>query len=205
VAFINLIENLFNRGLGDFLLLHTQKGRIYLGKLLYEKGRMIVKDRGYLSSIKSDDLVPCWKNGILGMVCDEKDREWESLTFYGLEKCEIKPDLSKTRHLALSAAENQYGDNLIDFEGSFYRGFQLMLDNHFLPVLLIQKMRAKSGTTGLAVCDLRAAPMDLAIINKVNDVVRASVEKHLTLAVEDDVKVDQEQFNKLFGNYLKQG
>ena len=39
-----------------------------------------------------------------------------------------KPDLDSTRGNNLIAAENEYGDCLIDFKGSIYRGFNLLLE-----------------------------------------------------------------------------
>lgn len=110
-------------------------------------------------------------------------------------------DLSKTRHLALAAAENQYGDHLIDFMGSVYQGFQLMLENHFLPVVLVTQICIESGECGLAVTDLRAAPLPISIIQTVNNVVNESIKKHLTFAV-DDMQVMPEQFDRIFHDYF---
>jgi hypothetical protein len=76
-----------------------------------------------------------------------------------------------------------------------------MLNNHFLPVVFMTKIRTKKGGYGLAVSNLRAAPISISIINDVHNVVMATVEKHLTLGV-DDVQIDQEQFSKLFGEFL---
>lgn len=200
-ALVNLLRFLFLQGLGELLILHKGEQRIYLGKVSYEKGKLVIRDQGYLSEIKSDSLLPCWDNGVLGAVCSAKGKKWDSLTFCGLDQCDLKADLSKTRHFALAAAENQYGDHLIDFVGSVYRGFQLMLDNHFLPVVLLTQIRTKFGEAGLAVSDLRAAPMPLSILKSVNDIVRESVEKRLTLEV-DDLQVNPQLFHQIFGDYL---
>lgn len=198
---INLIQPLFKQGLGEVLVLHISESSALLGFLTYEKGKLVIRDQKYLAGIKPSQLTPCWESGTLGMVCDSRGHEWQSLSYYGLEQCDLKADLSKTRHGALSAAENQYGDNLLDFVGSIYRGYQLMLDNHFLPVVMLRPIRAKDGNEGLAVCDLRAAPMPLSVIRAVNADVRKSVEKHLVLEVED-MSMTDEQFNTLFENYL---
>lgn len=198
---IDLIVPLFKQGLGEVLVLHVTGSSALLGFLVYEKGKLVIRDQKYLSGIKPSQLAPCWENGVLGMVGDSREHEWQSLSFYGLERCELKVDLEKTRHGALAAAENQYGDNLLDFVGSIYRGYQLMLDNHFLPVVMLKAVRAKDGVQGLAVCDLRAAPMSLSVIRSVNADVRKAVEKHLVLEVED-AELTDEQFSKLFGNYL---
>ncbi len=201
VALVNLLRFLFLQGLGEHLILHKGEHKIYLGKISYEKGKLVIRDQGYLSEIKSDSLLPCWDNGVLGTICSTKGKQWDSLTFCGLDQCDLKADLSKTRHLALAAAENQYGDHLIDFVGSVYRGFQLMLDNHFLPVVLLTQLRTKFGENGLAVSDLRAAPMPLSVLKTVHDVVRESVEKRLTLDV-DEMQVNPELFHKMFSDYL---
>jgi len=198
---INLITTMFKQGLGEVLVLHVTESEALLGFLIYEKGRLVIRDQKYLAGIKPSQLAPCWENGVVGMVGYSKDQEWQSLTFYGLEYCDLKVDLDKTRHGALAAAENQYGDNLLDFKGSIYRGYQLMLDNHFLPVVMLRSVRSKDGVPGLAVCDLRAAPMSLSVIRAVNADVRKGVEKHLVLEVED-AELTDEQFSRLFGNYL---
>lgn len=198
---IDLVRPLYRLGLGEVLVLHITEPDAMLGFLIYEKGKLVIRDQKYLSGIKPSQLKPCWESGVLGMVCHSRGREWQSLTFYGLQKCKLDVDLSKTRHGALSAAENQYGDNLLDFVGSIYRGYQLMLDNHFLPVVMLKPIRAKDGNVGLAVCDLRAAPMALSVIRAVNADVRKAVEKHLILEVED-MSMTDEQFNRLFESYL---
>jgi len=200
---LDIINPLFKRGLGELLILHTVKGKIYLGKMSFDKGRLVIKDQGFLSSLKSDQLIKCWENGVIGAVCYSEKQEWESLTYCGLEQCIIPREdlLSKTAHGGLMAAENEYGESLIDFFGSVYRGYKLMMNNHFLPVVLMMKIPIKNGGFGLAVSNLRAAPISISIINDVHNVVMATVEKHLTLGV-DDVEIDQEQFSKLFGDFI---
>ena len=203
MALMDIINSLYKKGLGDLLILHTMKSRIYLGRMLYEKERLVIKDQGFLSSLKSDELLQCWENGIIGAVCSSENQEWEGLTFCGLQQCEVSPEdlLSKTGHGGLVAAENEYGEQIIDYFGSVYRGYQLLLSNHFLPIVLMTKIRTKKGGFGLAVSNLRAAPLSIAVINDVHNVIMESVEKHLTLEV-DDVQIESEQFSKLFGDYL---
>jgi len=194
--------SLFKQGLGELLVLHVTSSTVCLGNILLEKGRVMLKDSGHLSGLKPTQLTPCWEGGILGMVAESGKHQWQSMTFYGLEKCDLPVDLGKTRHGALSAAENQYGESLIEFVGSVYRGYQLMLDNHFLPVVLLTEARAKDGERGLPVGDLRMVPMDLSVIRRLNDEVRRSVEKRLVVDVEDlDVKA--EVFDEMFAQYLK--
>lgn len=203
MALMDIINSLYKKGLGELLMLHTKKGRLYLGRMLYEKERLVIKDQGFLSSLKSDELLQCWENGIIGAVCYSENQDWESLTFCGLEQCEVSSEdlLSKTGHSGLLAAENEYGEQIIDYFGSVYRGYQLLLSNHFLPVVLMTKIRTKKGGFGLAVSNLRAAPLSISIINDVHNVAMETVEKHLTLEV-DDVQIESEQFSTLFGDYL---
>ena len=203
MTLMDIINSLYKKGLGELLMLHAMKGRIYLGRMLYEKERLVIKDQGFLSSLKSDEFIQCWENGIIGAVCYSENQEWESLTFCGLEHCEVSAEdlLSKTGHGGLLAAENEYGEQIIDHFGSVYRGYQLLLSNHFLPIVMMTKIRIKKGEFGLAVSNLRAAPISISIINDVHNVVVKSVEKHLTLDV-DDVQIELEQFSTLFGDYL---
>ncbi len=196
-----LLETLFRYGLGEHLVLHIREGQSILGKIIYEKDKLILKDHGLLANFKAEYLRPCLEKGLLGMICCPQQKQWESLSFYGLEKCELPVDLESTRHGILTAAQNQYGDRLIDFAGSIYRGFNLMLDNHFLPVILLHRVTAKSGETGLAVSDLRAAPMPIRKIQEINDLVREEVDVSLSLNVED-TDLNMKDFTKLFGQFL---
>jgi len=203
MAFTNLIRTLIEQGLGDFLVLHTAKGHVYLGNIVFEKGNFVIKDQGLLAGMKvePDLFAPCWENGFLGCIYYTENKEWDTLSFNGLEECKLPVDLSATRGNALALAENQYGDKLCDFVGSAYRGFQLMLDNHFLPVVLLKHVLTRAGESGLAVSDLRMVPMDISIISRLNNVVRNSVEKKLSFAV-GDMEMNPDKFNELFGNYL---
>ncbi len=196
-----LIHHMFMRGLGQLLVLHLTKESVFLGHVSYEKGKLMIRDRGLLGNgVKPAQLAPCWDYGLLGCLYSTDKFEWNSLTFCGLEQTEMPVDLNDARQGALFAAQNQYGENLINFTGSVYRGYQLMLDNHYLPVITLNLINTKTGEAGLAVSDLRAAPIDLAIIRKVNDIVRESIEKQLLLEVED-VQVNSEKFDEMFGNF----
>lgn len=196
-----MVEVLFRYGLGEHLVLHVQKGGSILGKIVYEKDRMLLKDEELLTGFKPEYLKPCWEKGLIGMLCCPKNKQWESLSFYGLEKCKLPVDLESTRHGHLTAAQNQYGEKLIDFVGSVYRGFNLMLDNHFLPVVLLQQVNSKSGEIGLAVTDLRTAPMPINLIQKIHDIVREEVDMRLTFNVED-TDLNASDFQSIFKQYL---
>ena len=197
----NLVLKLFKDGLSELAVLHVTAQSVVLGNVVFEKGRLIVRDQGLLEGMKPAQFAPCYESGLLGMVGPPLGFAWQSLTFFGLEECALPVDLSKTRHAALVAAQNQYGESLINFTGSVYRGYQLMLDNHFLPVVIMKEVHTKKGAGGLAISDLRTVPMDLSVIRRINDIVRASVERRLVLEVEN-VRMDDEEFSKLFANYL---
>lgn len=197
-----IIKELFRVGLGEHLVLHAKDGKVILGKIVYDKGKLLLKDHNLLSNYQAEYLKPCWDKGLIGMVCSPKNKEWESLSFYGLDNCQLPIDLESTRHGWLMAAQNQYGDRLINFVGSVYRGFSLLLDNHFLPVILLQKTNSRSGETGLAVSDLRAASMPLNTIQEIHDTVREELDVRLSLNVED-TDIETHDFKKLFEQFLK--
>lgn len=200
--FIEVIQKMFEQDLGELLVLHRTDTRVYLGPLVYNKGKITVKDAGLLPNIKVSDVDPCFDNGFLGCVCHSEGLEWDSLSFHGMELCDLPVSLSSTCHSTLASAGNEYGENLSDFLGSVYRGFKLMLDNQFIPVLLLRNIHTKTGDSGMAVTDLRMMSMEISMIRNLNNVVRESVEKHLSSGV-DDVEIQSDQFEELFGAYIK--
>lgn len=198
-----LIKYLFKNGLGELFILHVFKGRPFFGKIVYEKDKLVIKDTNLLSDLNVGQLKPCLESSSLGIITSVGGQPWESLTFYGLEMCNLPMDLSKTRHDVLIAAENQYGDNLVSFVGSVYRAFQLMMENHFLPVVLLRTGRNKDGVEGLMIGDLRAAPMPISLVNTIYNEVSKSVEKHLTLDIDEHLEMDDVEFGEMFKDYLK--
>ncbi len=136
------------------------------------------------------------------MICWSENKIWESLTFYGLDKCQLTPDFSNTRGSAIIAAQNQYGDSIINFEGSVYRGFQLLLEHSFLPAIIIYPVKSKYNETGLAVTDLRTVPLDIKLLIKLNDTVVNSIEAYKTLAV-DDLDLSKSDFHKYFNGFIE--
>ena len=198
--FKGLLEKLCSYGIGNYYILHKSDTHIYFGNLNFEKGHLAVQDTGVLSDISPALFEPVFDEGLLGMVCHSKCHDWDSLTFYGLENCDTAPDLSSTRGASLMAAENEYGDSLINFEGSIYRGFDLLLENSFLPVILLSPMKSKQDEIGLMVADLRTAPMNIKKLLKLNDMVTQSIKMTKTMKVED-VDMSTEEFKKYFNNY----
>ncbi len=203
-SFLEVIQKMFEQDLGELLVLHRTDTRVYLGPLVLDKGKITVKDAGLLPDIKVSDLDPCFDNGFIGCVSHSEGQEWDSLTFHGMELCDLPVSLSSTAHSTLASAGNEYGENLTDFQGSVYRGFKLMLDNQFIPVLLLRHIQTHTGESGMAVTDLRMMLMEITMIRNLNNVVRETVEEHLTSGV-DDVEIQDDQFEELFGDFIKNG
>jgi len=205
MALRKLISSLFEQGLGELLVLSATGPCATLGQLVRDKGKLFLKDRDLLvGRTTPDQVAPCWDIGIMGALCHQPEREWESLTFVGSDYCISNEDLTSSRFGMMKAARNQYDDNLLDFCGSFYRGFQLMLDNHFLPVVLPHEIKLKDGNAGLAVSNLRVAGISFEILSEVHDHLRRVIEPHLSLDVED-VAMDDEEFSSLFADYRDEG
>jgi len=168
-------------------------------ELVRAKGKLFLKDGDLLvGRTTPDQVAPCWDIGIMGALCHQPGHEWESLTFVGSDYCISNEDLTSSRFGMMKAARNQYDDNLLDFCGSYYRGFQLMLDNHFLPIILPHEIKLKDGNAGLAVSNLRVAGISFEILSEVHDHLRSVIEPHLSLDVED-VSMGDEEFSSLFG------
>lgn len=199
---IELLSELFTRGLGELIVMHASATQVLLGELVMEKGRLVLKDRGLMKDIQPRQVAACTETGVLGGLCHMPGCEWDSLTFLGTVRCAVPVDLISTRTGLLAATRNQYGESLIDFKGSVYRAFQVMLDNHFLPVPLLRRIETKLGPPALAVCDLRMASIPLSIVSTVHDLVRSSLAKHMTLDVAD-VDLENDEFSELFRTYLK--
>ena len=200
-ALRELLSSLFDRGLGELLMLSISGDTTTLGQLTRDKGRLILKDRGFLKGRTLPQQVePCWDIGVMGAVCHQSGREWESLTFVGTDFCVSNEDLSSSRMGMMKAARNQFDENLLDFCGSYYRGYQLMLDSHFLPVVLPHAVELKDGNTGLAVSNLRVAGVSMEALYAVHDHLQNVISPHLSLEAED-VFVDEDEFSSLFGKY----
>ncbi len=196
-----LVQSLHTQGLGEHLILHIIKGKVILSNITYDKGSLNFIGKNYLADFNAEQLKPCWENGTLGMVSNSLGKECESLMFYGLKHCQIPVDLDSTRHGVMLAAENQFGDQLNEFVGSVYRGFQLMLDNNFLPVILFKPIKTTAGEQGLIVTDLRTTPMPISLIQTINDVIRQTVENQLAIGI-DDADLNTGEFENLFGKFM---
>lgn len=198
---IALLSVLYDLGLGDLPVLFSNQGKLMLGHLHREQDALVLRDAGLVRHMTPSDVEPCWDLGVIGAVCGLRDREWRALSFVGANRCRIPVDLSRTRHDLLRRVSNADGEQLVDFVGSVYRGYKIMLDGHLLPVVLPLAIETTEGAAGLAVCDFRfaAAPLDTMI--KINDLVRAAIDRHLTLKLED-IELPDEEFNRLFGGFV---
>ncbi|MGB0750480.1 MAG: hypothetical protein ACPGQI_00930 [Gammaproteobacteria bacterium] len=197
-----LINRLFDYGLGELYILHATSAGAMIGQLVQEKGRLILKDRAMLGGVSATQVRPCFDIGIVGAVCQRGGHEWESLTFVGPEQLKLEIDLSSTRVGLMRAATNSFSERLIDFCGSVYRGYQLMMDNHLLPVVLLKEVSLLDGTPALAVSNLRIAGIPFNVLARLHSHLQALMERNLTLEVED-VDMDESDFETLFAQFTK--
>lgn len=198
-----LMKGLFARGLGELLILHVQGSDVVLGHLGLKKNRLMLSDTKFLTGVRPGDVVPCWELGLLGMITASEHYEWQSLTFHGLNQCQVKVDLSQTRGGRLMSTRDLEGEDLMDFFGSVYRGFRWLLDRHFLPVVTLQPLQTKHGEWGLAVVDLRMGTIELSATRTINDAVRRSIERHMEVDMVEEI-VQSDKFDELFSGFLPQ-
>ncbi|RME35830.1 MAG: hypothetical protein D6786_00775 [Gammaproteobacteria bacterium] len=196
-----LFLEFFSLGLGELLMLQRHEGKALLGYLVMEKGKLLFRDQGILKDVPEMAVAPCWDIGTVGAICRLEGVPWKSLSFLGPDHCRIPVDLSATRHDLLGRVTGPMGEDLLTFRGSAYRAFQAMLGAHILPVVVPQPLVTDAGVIGLAVGDLRFASIPLEAVMTAHELVEESVERHLTLSVED-LSVDEEEFEKLFGNFI---
>jgi len=199
---LNLFRDLFARGLGELLMLQRTADRVLLGNLVMEKGSLRLKDRGLMRGIKPEAVAVCWDLGIIGAVCDMQGNDWASLTYLGADHCKIPVDLSSTRHRLLKGITTAVGESALVFKGSIYRGFKVLLDANLLPLVIPFPIETDEEAVGLAICDFRFASLPIDILSTVNDLVRTSVENHLTLGIEE-LEINENEFQELFASYTK--
>jgi len=186
MKFMNLIDELFRHGLGELPVFYSRVSGVYLGNMVYERGKIYFKDKGLLAGMKELPEPPDWDKHLVGMVCYRKLLQWESLSFYGLEYCELQsePDPGFVKHL--KGIQNQFGDDLYFFIGSIYRAYHLMLDNGLLPVVLLRPVNPKGdGPPGLAIGDLNSTSIGNDISDEIRRDIRRGVERQTTLTVDE--------------------
>ena len=195
-----VINALFEFGLGELLVLHVHKRGPILGNVVKDKGKLILKDRKVLAGVSSAQLGPCYDLGVVGALSYQPGREWGGLTFSGPDLCDLHQDLSSTRVDLLTAACNEFNERLIDFDGSMYRGFQLLLETQILPVVLMQQVEIKTGEFGLAVSNLKFGGVPMQTLAAVHDTLSTVVMPQDTLEVES-MRIDPEDFSALFAQF----
>ena len=196
----NLVSELFDAGLGESFVLHAVDGRPFIGQFVLDKGRLTLKDRGLLHDVTAEQLKDCFRQGICGALCHEQGREWESLTFVGPQRCSLGFPMDPVYKDIMAGARNSFGERLLDFTGSIYRGYQLLMDNYFLPVVLLQELEVEGGLTGLAVTNLRAAKVPMDTLGSIHSQLHQVMDLHLTLEVKD-VELSANDFDELFGQF----
>lgn len=196
-------HKLFDRGLGELLMVQRAADRVLVGNLVMDKGSLLLRDGGFMKGVTPEAVAVCWDLGIIGAVCDLQGNDWESLTYLGADHCKIPVDLSSTRHKLLKGITTAVGENAIVFKGSVYRGFKLLLDANLLPLVIPLPIETDEKVIGLAVCDFRFASLPIGVLSAVNNLVRTSVENHLTLGIEE-FELNENEFQELFAGYRKQ-
>ncbi len=180
---MQLVESLFRHGLSELPVLHTRANGTYLGYMVYEKGQLAFKDSGLFSS--AEQIETEWEKYCIGMVCYREMLQWKSLSFYGLDYCEIGNDINPDLMSSLTEVRNEFGDRLFDFVGSIYRAYKLLLANDFLPVVLLRQTTSKNNHPGLVIGDLRAAPLPAELMTEVSELIVQTLDIRLTVGLDE--------------------
>ena len=182
-TFMNLLESLFRHGLSELPVLYTRANGTYLGYMVYEKGHLAFKDSGLFSC--SETLSTDWQKYCIGMVCYREMLQWKSLSFYGLDYCDLGEELNPELMSSLTQVRNEFGDRLYDFVGSIYRAYKLLLANDFLPVVLLKQTASKNNHPGLVIGDLRATALPPELMQEVRELIIETLQIRLTVGVEE--------------------
>lgn len=181
--FMQLIESLFKHGLSELPVLYTRANGTYLGYMVYEKGHLAFKDSG-LFSCKDPDSTD-WSKYTVGMVCYREMLKWKSLSFYGIDYCNLSEDINRDLNVSLRLGQNDFGDRLFDFVGNIYRAYKLLLAHNFLPVVLLQQTFSKNNNPGLIIGDLRAAPLPPDMMMNVRKLIVQTLDIRLTIGLDE--------------------
>ena len=181
---LNTINSLFSHGLGEYPVLCQRIDNIYLGNMVFEKDRIFFKDRGVLTEADEiPDDYP-WFEQLLGMVCFRDTYQWQSLTFYGVDHCQLE-GIEPVHREKLITIKNQDSDRMFDFIGSVYRAFQTLMEHDFLPVGLLQPVKTHNNEHGICICDLQSAGLSTATKEKIKKLIHSAVDRQLTIKLED--------------------
>lgn len=196
-----LLIDFYRHGLGELIVMHHTDSEVLVGHVVMEKGKVLLKDLGLMKNVAPKDVAVCWDIGIVGGICKQQGVEWDSLSFLGVDHCSFPVDLSSTRQNLLASNKGAFGDRLFDFNGSVYRGLQAAFESNLLPIVLMQPIKTSLNIPALAVADLRFASIPMDTLHQINELVRKSVERKLTLEFMD-LDMDEDEFQNLFGSYL---
>lgn len=184
MVFMELVETLFRHGLGELPVFYRRVNGAYLGNMVYDKGHLFFKDRGVLGDVEDDQLDASLENHLIGMVCFKRLLKWESLTFFGIDYCS-HDDIDAELQQALMNVKDESGGRLFDFVGSIYRAYHTLLDEGFLPVVLLREVTSRSGDPGLAIADLRSLPLPFDAVERARSTIRAAVARQPQLKLSD--------------------
>ena len=184
MSLLTTINSLFSHGLGEYPVLCQRIDNIYLGNMIFEKDHIFFKDRGVLTEADEiPDNYP-WLDQILGMVCFRDAYKWQSLTFYGVDHCQLD-GINPVHRQRLTSIKNQDSDRMSDFIGSVYRAFQTLLEHDFLPIGLLQTAKTHNDEHGICICDLQSAGLSTETKETVKKLLHNAVDRQLTIKLED--------------------
>ena len=66
MKFMNLIDELFRHGLGELPVFYSRVSGVYLGNMVYERGKIYFKDKGLLAGMKELPEPPDWDKHLVG-------------------------------------------------------------------------------------------------------------------------------------------
>lgn len=184
MSLLTTINSLFSHGLGEYPVLCKKIDNIYLGNMIFEKDHLFFKDRGVLTE---SDAIPDnypWPDQILGMVCFRDTYRWQSLTFYGVDHCQLD-NIEPVHRGKLMEIKNQDQDRMSDFIGSVYRAYQILLEHGFLPVGLLHPVKTHNDEHGICICDLQSAGLSPDTKEAIKHLIHAAVDRQLTIKLED--------------------
>lgn len=182
-SFMSLLEKLFRHGLCELPVLYSRVNGSYLGYMVYEKGQLSFRDSG-LFSCEDAELLD-WQHHTIGMVCYREMLQWKSLSFYGIDFCNLAAEIDANLKASLGRIQNEYGDHGHDFVGSVYRAYRLLLANEFLPVVVLQQTVSDNNHFGLLIADLRAADLPSEVQQEVHKLIQQTLDIRLTLGLSD--------------------
>lgn len=178
------INSLFSHGLGEYPVLCQRIDNIYLGNMIFDKGHIFFKDRGIMTKA---DAIPDdynWLDQILGMVCFRDTYKWQSLTFYGVDHCQLD-GIESAQRKKLTAITDPDRNRMSDFIGSVYRAFHTLMEHDFLPIGLLHPVNTYNNEHGICVCDIQSAGLSAATTETVRKLIHNAVDRQLTIKLED--------------------